>query len=440
VPLSTVQSIVYLERDIDRSSDRLGRASERTLVRNNYQMLRSGWVSGDGETAGNYSHRVAYEHLGLRRWPFPTVPEPDFCTFIADRSQLRGDLETLLSGFMRQDTSDIHLLWSWFGAGKTHTLYYLANRCSQTRHSMGSRLYSMYSEFPKAPKSFVDVYRSFALGLEMDELIDAYLEVNTSPDSTLLLRDFMSTSPDLVTAMNVMTSGEFHDQQIALRWLRGEALSAAQFRSVGIQQKIANPEEASRVMAGLVRLMSLASKSQHRPGCRVIWLLDEFQRIEQLTVRLRDEINVGLHSTFNACPSGLSIILSFSGSPKPELPGYFTNEMRDRIGLTKVMILPPLQKDEAMVFISDLLKELRTLEAFGKPALFPFNEDSCHSIIDWTATQAELKPRMLMQAFDAVLNAADSKLQLHELDEVDVDFAKKVLSEHVSLAVREPED
>ena len=380
---------------------------------------------------------MSYEHLGLTRWPFPTVPKQDFCTFIADRAQLRSDVEQMLRAFTRQETSDIHLLWSWYGAGKTHTLYYLANRCAESKQSMGSRLYSMYSEFPKAPRSFVDIFRAFSLGLRMDEIIDAYLEVLTAPQATKLQRGLMDRSPDLATALHVITSGTALDQHIALRWLRGEALPAAQFRAVGIQQKISTAEEASRVMASLVHLLSAAAKSQNRPGCRVVWLLDEFQRMEQIPARLRDEINVGLHSTFNACPEGLTLVFSFSGSPKTELPSYFTSEMRDRIGLTKVLVLPPLQPEEALVFMKELLHNLRTVDAFDFPTFFPFTEDTCRYVIGEVKSRMDLKPRTLMQAFDAILQVADPLIQHGELDTVNIDFAKRILAEHVSLTVPE---
>jgi len=70
----------------------------------------------------------SYGHLGLRRWPFPVVPQREHCTFIAAREHLRKDVDGLIDTLSRRDTSSIHLFWSWFGAGKTHTLFYVANR------------------------------------------------------------------------------------------------------------------------------------------------------------------------------------------------------------------------------------------------------------------------------------------------------------------------
>jgi hypothetical protein len=380
---------------------------------------------------------VPLDHLGLARWPFPIVPRPEHCTFMADRKTLRDDLTSLIRSFARQDASSIHLLWSWFGAGKTHTLFYVANQCALTRQQMGGRLHSVYSEFPKSPRSFLDVYRAFALGVDTDELIEAYLEITTSTQSDTLRRTLTAASPDLVTGLHVLATGSPSDQTTAMRWLWGEALPVGQFRAIGISNKVSSSEEASRILAALVRLLSLSSQSQNRPSCRMVWLLDEFQRIGQLPPRVRDEINTGLHSTFNACPAGLSIVLSFSGKPEKDLPDWFTSELRDRIGRTKVMVLPPLQPEEAMVFVRDVIAELRTLEAYDKPPFFPFDEPTVRFIIDEVRRSEDLKPRSLMHAFNAVLQEADPLLQARTISSVSADFARPVLAEHVSLAENE---
>lgn len=380
---------------------------------------------------------VAFDHLGLTRWPFPIVPRPEHCTFIADRKTLRDDLTSLLRSFSRQDASSIHLMWSWFGAGKTHTLFYVANQCALTSQLMGGRLHSVYSEFPKSPRSFLDVYRAFALGLDTDDLIEAYLEITTSTQSDSLRRILTAASPDLVTALHVLATGSTSDQTTAMRWLWGEALPIGQFRAIGVSNKVSTSEEASRILAALVRLLSLAAQSQNRRTCRIVWLLDEFQRIGQLPPRVRDEVNTGLHSTFNACPAGLSIVLSFSGKPEKDLPDWFTSELRDRIGRTKVMVLPPLQPDEAVEFVRDVISKLRTLEAYDKPPFFPFDEPTVRFIIDEVRRSEDLKPRSLMHAFNAVLQEADPLLQAGTISSVSADFARPVLAEHVSIAEKE---
>jgi len=380
---------------------------------------------------------MPHEHLGVKRWPFPVVPSPASCDFIADRTQLREDVEGLLRTLSRQDASSIHLLWSWFGAGKTHTLFYLANRAAQLHKQGATGLHTVYSEFPKSARSFVDLYRSFAQGLDIEDLIEAYLEISTSTDSHLMRRDLVLASHDLVNALHVAATGESVDQVTAMRWLRGESLPVAQFRQVGISQKIGSAEEAGRILTALVRLLALSSKSKGRESCRVIWFLDEFQHVENLPAGVRREINTGLHSTFNACPTGLSIVLSFSGRPQDTLPAWFSPELRDRVGRTKVMILPPMRAEEAMEFIKDVLKHLRTLESFDAEPFFPFTEETCRFIIDDIQREEELKPRAIMHAFNAVLQEADPKIEAGKITTISPEFAKGVLAEHVPLPTGE---
>ncbi|HAC46797.1 MAG TPA: hypothetical protein DCF65_12130 [Chloroflexi bacterium] len=375
---------------------------------------------------------MSYEHLRLTRWPFPIVPEPAFCTFLADRQQLRGDIDVLLRSLSRQDASSIHLMWSWFGAGKTHTLFYFANCAAALSKHGQRRLYAVYSEFPKSVRSFVDLYRSFARGIHPEDLVDAYLEISTSAASDQLKRELRTASPDLANAINVLVTGTESTQTVAMRWLQGEALPASEFRTIGVSHKIATSEEASRIFSALVSLLNLAARSQGNGLSRVVWLLDEFQRIEKLPPSTRDEIGVGLHSTFNACPTGLSIIVSFSGRPQPQLPAWFSKELRDRIGRTKVLVLPPMTADQGAEFIRDVLSHWRSLEGWNAGPYFPFTEESCRFIIEEIQRTEELKPRAIMHAFNAVLQEAEPLLESGDMQTIEPEFASRILAEYVA--------
>ncbi len=380
-----------------------------------------------------------YRHLGLIRWPFPVVPKREFCTFLADRCQLRSDVCDLVTTLSRRDTSSIHLFWSWFGAGKTHTLFYLANQAANiTQSDARNSLHTVYSEFPKAARSFLDLYRSFMVGLNPDVLVDTFLEIATCSESDRLRRDIMLASPDLANALQVMATGQTHDQVTAVRWLRAESLPISEFRRIGVSQKISSSEEGSRILAALVELFAAAARMQGRPGCRVIWLVDEFQRIERTGPRAVTEINTGLHSTFNACPTGLSLFLSFTGKPERNtLPNWFSPELRDRIGRTKVIILPPMLPDEALGFVRDVLAHARVEEGRRDSPYFPFTEESCRAIIAEAGKKGELRPRVIMHAFNAVLQEADPKIEVGEMRMVSGDFAKRVLAEYVALGADE---
>jgi len=373
---------------------------------------------------------MKYPHLRLTRWPFPAVPQQEYCDFIADRKRLCEDIDGLLSTLSRQDSSSIHLVWSWFGAGKTHTLFYLANRANSAPASE-RRLHAVYSEFPKAAQSFVDLYRSFAAGLDFDDLIDAYLEISTAPEATAFERSMMQASPDLVTALRVLAMGATGDQATAIRWLRGDILTASEFRRVGIAQRIRTSEEASRILSAIIRLFSLAADSSNLGISRVLWLLDEFQRIELLPPRLRQEVSTGLHSTFNAAPVGLAIVLSFSGRPAKHLPDWLTPELRDRIGRTKVLMLPPMVTQEGLEFVKDVLARFRMPEyPLDIDPFFPFSEEACRAILEDIQKQEDLKPRSIMLAFGAVLQEADALIERHQMELISPDFVKQTLKEY----------
>ena len=374
-----------------------------------------------------------FDHLCLQRWPFVVVPEPDFCTFIADREQFRVDLEKLLRNLSRQNASSIHPIWSWFGAGKTHTLHYLSNRAAQIHQEGNSHLRTIYSEFPRNPRSFVDVYKSFALRLDHETLTEAYLEICTSSEAAHLEQDLRSASSDLVSALRVLTIGELADRELAMRWLRAEALPVSDCRKLGISRKITSSEDSSRVLVGLVRMLGLSASSQNLINSRLIWLVDELQQIAQLPPRIRNEINTGLHSIFNACPTGFSMILSFSGQPTKTLPAWFSPEIKDRIGRTKVMILPPMQTEDALKFVRDVLLHSRDYDNSEIDPYFPFSENTCRTIIEDIQKHDELKPRAIMQAFNAVLEEADPQIEAKDIEVISPELAKRVLAELVQL-------
>lgn len=373
------------------------------------------------------------DHLCLEKWPFMVVPDPASCDFIAGREQLRDDLEKLLRNLCRQNASSIHPIWSWFGSGKTHTLHYLSNRVAEIEKQNTSHVMTIYSEFPRNPRSFVDVYKGFALPLEQEMLSETYLEIRTSSKSADLERRLRSVPSDLMSALKVLALGEPDDQELAMRWLRAEPLQVAECRKLGISKKIGTSEDSSRILIGIVQMFSLLADSQNQSVSRLIWLLDELQRIDKLPPRIRDEINAGLHSTFNACPTGFSMILSFSGDPSERLPAWFSPELKDRIGRTKVMVLPPMETEGALKFVRDVLAHFRRHEDIEVDPYFPFTESACRTIVEDVQKHDDgLKPRAIMQAFDAVLSEAEEQIESGKMKVVSPKFARAVLAELAS--------
>ena len=269
---------------------------------------------------------------------------------------------------------------------------------------------------------------------------DAFLELGTSPQQQSIYTGLLSKNPDLANALRNLATGTTQDQRIAFRWLRGETLPQAEFRRVGISQRIGTSELATQTLSLLLNLLIAAEQSKGRQGHRLIWLIDEIQRVRHTGKNVILDVNAGLHSLFNACPAGLSLVLSFSGQPDPKnLPSWFGRELKDRIGVTKVMILPPLQKTEARRFVTDVLKQFR-LNDSQVSDLHPFTNESCGAILDYLEVNGSVRPRFVMDAFNAVLEKADPQLEDGKISSISAGFAKAVLQEHVIVADKQEDD
>lgn len=380
----------------------------------------------------------AYSHLGLSDWPFSVVPRANVCTFIAGRPQLDSDVNELLRNLSRRDVSSIHVFWSWFGAGKTHSLYFLANRAKELNGSGPLvQLHPVYTEFPRSARNFVDLYRAFASSMNLKVFADAFLELGTSPQQQSVYDDLLTNNPDLANALRLLATGDGREQTTARRWMRGDVLPQSEFRHVGISQKIRTTDLGTQTLAALLNLLTMAEQLKGRQGHRLIWLIDEFQRVQHAGKNGILDVNAGLHSLFNACPAGLSLVLSFSGQPDPKsLPTWFSPEMKDRIGVTKVMVLPPLQRTEARRFVEDVLSQFR-MNGYNDSVLYPFTPESCDAILDYLEEKGNLRPRSVMEAFNAVLEKADPQIEVNQINSISEAFVKVALADHVILSSEE---
>ena len=379
-----------------------------------------------------------YDHLGLTDWPFSVVPRPEYCTFIAGRPELETDIEDLLRHLSRRDTSSIHVFWSWFGAGKTHTLHYLSNMATTLNNSRPPvHLLPVYTEFPRSVRGFVDLYRAFMRSLDVFLFSEAFLELGTSPEQQDIYANLLISHPDLASALRVLSTGAPKEQALAARWLKAENLPPSVFRAIGITQKIATSEVAIQTLGSLLNLLTSAEKSKGGQGHRVLWLIDEFQRLRHTGRTTVLDVNAGLHSLFNLCPSGISLIFSFSGQPDTNnLPSWFSAELKDRIGVTKVMILPPFQCTQALKFVVDVLKYFRQSNEFPSE-VYPFTQEACTEILDYLSEKNSLRPRFVMDAFNAVLEKADRQIEEKKIETIGAAFARNVLREHVIVSDQE---
>lgn len=374
---------------------------------------------------------IKYPHLRLREWPFRDVPDEDFCSFIADRSELVSDINSLLRNLSRRSTSSMHLMWAWFGAGKTHTLYYIKQLCKTDFRN----LIPIYVEFPRTVKCFIDIYKCLIAKLDMDIVDEAYLEVFGDSTKAQIQKELRYDYPDLAGALKLHFMGDERQQDIVVRWLRAECRELRTLKTIGVSKPIQSSDEAIRIISWLIKLISIKGQLLSPENVRVIWMIDEFQRIGNCRIPVVEEINGCLHSIFNRCPNSLSIMISFSGHPeKKKWPTWLSQEIKDRIGIEKTLLLPPLRTEEALKFVKDVLKHFRSSERDTSDIFFPFSKKSVNEIIRIIESKKdELKPRRIMQYFRAVLEEAEPKIADGKMQIIETDFANQVLRDRLFL-------
>jgi hypothetical protein len=349
---------------------------------------------------------------GLSDWPFREVPEPSRCTFLAGRPELAKALDRLLH--RTNPVSSIHLFWASLGAGNTHALYYLMNRMR-----LADRFLPVYTEYPEAQADFLGIYQLLAQRIPWDGVAESCFQLFTDPDPSLAasLSDTRSVHPNIYRAFFLLAEGkdDRRKARLAHRWLRGEPLSRGDLSEAGLAQSLSSPSECAAAISILTRVLGLRSKVLD-PGSnafRLVWIVDECQRLGRAPLRMNHEVNAGFQSTFNSTPDHFSLILSFSGMPEPELPKWLRPELADRIGIRNLFLLPPFDRDHAKQFLRELLAHFRVGGAVHSP-FHPFTESAVDfmiarvvkgklALIEGFTESDGVRPRALVKVAHAVL-------------------------------------
>lgn len=334
-----------------------------------------------------------YEQLNLRDWPFRVQPDKEFGTVWAGRKSTKAQLERLLLKMGLVSVSSLHIMWANFGMGKTHTLYHIEHLC-KTRFR---QLTPIYAVLPKQAKGFLDIYRAIAAALPLDVLAERLVAVGRGYPRDLSLHPLFADNPDVPNAILATLSQDPTKLVAARQWITAQTgLRRSTLDQIGVTRAIRSPDDATSTLTILIRLLTWESK----PPEKALIMFDEFQRIGELQPRLMREINVGLHTFYNANPSGLELILSFSFGEQDNVRFLLSDELRSRARLQTIS-LDVLGQSEAVEFIEDLLSQFRMEQT--SDLCTPFTPGAVDEIVQFTAQKLTLTPRYLMQCFDHVL-------------------------------------
>jgi hypothetical protein len=351
--------------------------------------------------------------LGLTYWPFSVVPDPNLPLAWADRAQLLLGVERLLRQLMGHHASTLHLLWAALGAGKTHTLLYLRQLALT---NTGGAVFPVYTALPKACRTFVDIYRATVKGIGLDRLKNIYDFARKGDQDEVVRRTLSEAGPGLITAFEALRVGSEPIVDAGQRWILADpSLTQKDLRAASLSAKIRTTDDAISVLSAITRLIGVCARS------RVLLMIDEFQRAGMLRRSCLDEINAGLHTYFNACPSGLTIVLSFTFGTAANIRHHLNEELQSRADPI-VISIPSLDKENALIFLTDLVNGARS------PAMeLKVDSDVLQLIVEHTHSLGPITPRKLMQAAGSVLSIAAIDISDGKVERVDTAYAQKVL-------------
>jgi hypothetical protein len=334
-----------------------------------------------------------YEHLNLKAWPFHVVPEEQSASVWAGRPKTKVRLRKLLQRMDYVPRSGLHLLWANFGMGKTHTLYYIRHLCKQN----SLNLLPVYTVLPKRAAGFVELYRALVDGMLGTPLSDKLRELGRRWPRHISQHPIFVRAPDLVSVLLALDNDDPGIAASARQWISARGrLYKDDLRRMGVSRQLRSVEDCLEILSTLTQLLASSPTGE----AKVLVMVDELQRIGQLTPKLTQEINAGLHSYYNQNPTGLELILSFSFGRQEDIRFLLSDELLSRAE-PLTLKLDVLSEAEAIHFISDLLEQYRVVET--ENTFEPFTAEAVTEIVAYIAARKQLTPRRLMHYFNHVL-------------------------------------
>jgi hypothetical protein len=341
-----------------------------------------------------------FPHLNLKRWPFTITPSDETAATWIGRPETRRRLRMVLRSASRVPASQILLLWSGFGGGKTHALKHLEALAREAPD-----LLPLYVVIPDGIKSFLDIYRAI-----IEAAADAGMLVAAGRD--LFDRTKGHVDSDVEAAL--IRAAMYQDEQarLAISWLKAEKVGLREVKNIGIYRRLESAADGVDALNCLIQVL------QRNGSVKVILLMDEVQELETLG-RKQDEALGGIHKVFDRNTSGLTVVLSFMTATQSALKGIIGETIMSRA--SEVLTLKPLERDEAVEFIVGLLTEW-SIDRDKAPA--PFTTEAIDAVVDELAGELpELSPRAVIKHFNIVLREADLDIDDGAISEIDADYA-----------------
>lgn len=338
----------------------------------------------------------------FRSTPFSITADAESSKFWAGRPNIRRRLDRILASLQKRPDSTFDVIWANLGAGKSHTLYYLASRIAD----QNADAVCVVTEVPNQFRNFLDLYKRIMAKMPIPRVAKGIISGNGS-----IGRD------DLSKAMRIIIHGHGVEKETALQWLLGERPLLKTLRDfTGISSRIEDDATAGDVLSALVSSMEAA-------GMRFCLMLDEFQRVGGMSERIRSQVNSTLRTIISANPRGFSLFVAISSRMEKTAMAILPEELKSIIGMRPTISLPEMEVNEAFQFIEERFAFFRP-GGYDGDSLAPFGKEVVVETLERIAKADSVKmiPRSILQSlgylFDGIAGEGTVSLSLEEAREM----------------------
>jgi len=321
-------------------------------------------------------------HDSFETSPFSLVADEQAAQCWSGRHEVHQTLEELKKTLLRRADSSLDIVWANLGAGKTHTLFHFAYLLEK---DLPKSSLPVFLEMPEQVRNFVDIYRRIAVALPVERLAD--ILVNT-PRGKL--------PGNLEKAGNVLKFGGAKERATVHSWLCAEKPYLSELRACSaIGERVEDDLVATEILQGIVRAFDFAK-------CRLVLLIDEFQRVGVVKPAVRNKILSSLRTVFSRCPRHFSTIIAVQSQVEQSALELVPPELKTLIGRKPAISLPEMDEREAKDFILGRFRFFRPRGYLGHEAT-PFDPNAITSIIEYMRQERiPLNPRDILQVFATV--------------------------------------
>ena len=317
-----------------------------------------------------------------------------------------------------------------YGSGKTHTLFAVTTALKRALSETPYNVEIVYVSAPDFPKNarFLDLYAHILKTIGKPKILALFQKLvqdflkqkigwRRDELAAAIHKELGEVNYDLASVFSITLP----DETLVWRWLLGGTRSSSNLTTLGVSShlKEADPQMLVKILETISKLFEVYEKK------KLIVLLDECERWEDLSNDALDSLNLGFLRLADKSNKHVSVIWSVS----IEAGGWETETtvlekaVIDRIGPRNIIEIPTLDLSDATRFMKDVIQYVRDPKCNIKSKIsenppsenvnastYPFSEEALEQILASIPEESQLTPRRLIDALsNAVGNAALDK-------------------------------